>query len=201
MTTSSAVSESNRAQVVRRNWAGEPNVVLGEDADSYNALLTQVSRVLAPRDVLEDMWMRDVVDLAWDVLRLRRLKAHLLKLRARDGVRDVISPLVRNAWRVSDKWTAGNAAALDTVDAALKSAGLSIDTVMAATLRNEIDYVERIDALIASAENRRSLALLEIERYRSNFADELRQALPDMASSAGSAAALVPQLPAAQERP
>src|SRR5580692_1110966 len=59
--------------VRRRNWAGEPTLLLGEDARGYDELLAQVSRVLVPRDVIEDMWIRDVVDLAWDVLRLRRL--------------------------------------------------------------------------------------------------------------------------------
>jgi hypothetical protein len=42
---------------------------------------------------MEEMWIRDVVDLAWDSFRLRRLKANLLRVRASNAVWDVLGPL------------------------------------------------------------------------------------------------------------
>ena len=36
---------------------------------------------IKPKDVLEEMWVRDVVDLTWETLRMRRLKAALLIVR------------------------------------------------------------------------------------------------------------------------
>jgi len=169
-------STADRTPVQRRNWAGEPTMLLGEDADGYNELFAQVSARLIPNDVLEDMLMRDVVDLAWDVRRLRRMKANLLRLRARNAMSEVLAPLVSGAYALAEKWSARDAAAVGRVEAALESAGLSMDTVMAAALRAEIDEFERIDAMIADAENRRSTALSEIERHRASFAQELRDA-------------------------
>ena len=113
--------------VRRRNWAGEPTLLLGEDARGYDELLAQVSRVLVPRDVIEDMWIRDVVDLAWDVLRLRRLKANLLRVRAREALREVLDPLSEDAFALARGWFAHDAAAVEEVERALKSAGLSMD--------------------------------------------------------------------------
>ena len=62
-----ATSATDRTEVRRRNWAGEPGLILGEDRQGYDELLAQVSRALAPRNVMEDVWIRDVVDLVWDI--------------------------------------------------------------------------------------------------------------------------------------
>jgi hypothetical protein len=185
--------------VRRRDWAGEPGLILGEDAQGYDELLAQVRRALTPRDVMEEMWIRDVVDLAWDSFRLRRLKANLLRVRASNAVWDVLGPLVRNAYDLAQKWHARDEAAVRTVDAALKSAGMSMDAVMAATLREEIDEIERIEAMIANTETRRGVGLREIERYRASFAEKLREALQSVENSDPHAAGIVPQPPAEQE--
>jgi hypothetical protein len=74
-----------------------------------------------------------------------------------------------------------------------------MDTVMAATLRQELEEIERIEAMIANAENRRGTALSEIERHRVSFAEKLRGALDQVGNSDGQAAPMVPQPPAAHE--
>jgi hypothetical protein len=177
-------STADRANMRRRNWAGEPTLLLGEDPRGYDELLAEVSRVLLPHDIVEDMWIRDVVDLAWDVLRLRRLKANLLRMRAREALREVLDPLAKDAFRLARGWFARDKAAVDDVERALQSAGLSMDTVMAATLRHELEEIERIEAMIANAENRRGTALSEIERHRASFAEKLRGALDQVGNSA-----------------
>jgi hypothetical protein len=174
-------------------------LILGEDRQGYDELLAQVSRALAPRNVMEDVWIRDVVDLVWDIFRLRRIKANLLRVRARNAIREVISPLVRDSWDLADKWSARDANAVSLVEAALKRAGMSMDTVMAATLREEIDHVAQIEAMIAHAEVRRGAALREIERYRANLAENLRRAIAHVDNSDPHAADIVPQSPAEQE--
>ena len=145
------------------------------------------------------MWIRDVVDLAWDVLRLRRLKANLLRARAREALREVLDRLSEDAFDLTRGWFARDAAAVDKVERALKSAGLSMDTVMAATLRQELEEIERIEAMIANAENRRGTALSEIERHRASFAEKLRGTLHQVENSDGQGAPIVPQPPAEQE--
>jgi hypothetical protein len=180
-----ATSSADRTHVRRRNWAGEPTLLLGEDARGYDELLAEVSRALVPHDVVEDMWIRDVVDLAWDVLRLRRIKANLLRVRARAALYEVIEPLAKDAFALARGWFAREATAVSWVERALQSAGLSMDTVMAATLRHELEEIERIEAMIANAENRRGTALSEIERHRASFAEKLRAALDQVGNSAG----------------
>ena len=63
--------------------------------------------------------------------------------------------------------------------AILASLGLTLDAVMAQTMAVEIELVEKMDRMIASAEIRRNATLREIERRRSDLAARLREAMRD----------------------
>jgi hypothetical protein len=47
-----------------------------------------------PSDIFEEIWVRDIVDLTWEVFRLRRLKASFLTVAMSDVVRQVLLPLL-----------------------------------------------------------------------------------------------------------
>jgi hypothetical protein len=48
---------------------------------------------LKPRDAIEEFLTRDVVDLTWEILRLRRLKAGLLRASGSSGIAKVMNSL------------------------------------------------------------------------------------------------------------
>jgi hypothetical protein len=54
---------------------GPAPLIEGEDAGAYDELLVRISSAVRPADIFEEIWVRDVVDLVWEALRLRRLKA------------------------------------------------------------------------------------------------------------------------------
>jgi len=199
MSSSKPTSDTEPSESFLPQIGPQPAFIQGEDARRYEELLARVSAALAPRDIMEEMWIRDVVDLAWEVCRLRRMKANLLRVQAWQAVQDVLRPLVRDPDGLAEKWCARDQAAVDRVGAVLRSAGLSMDTVMAATLRNEIDWIERIDAMVTSAELRRSTALRQIEQYRASFAEKLREAIEDAGHSDSNPAGIVPGAIAEQE--
>jgi hypothetical protein len=47
-------------------------------------------RFSGPSDVIEEIWTRDVVDITWEVLRWRRLKAGLLTARMMDALEGLL---------------------------------------------------------------------------------------------------------------
>jgi hypothetical protein len=49
-----------------------------DDASDYQALLGAVFETLQPQDIIEELLVRDVADLAWEVQRLRTVEAILL---------------------------------------------------------------------------------------------------------------------------
>jgi hypothetical protein len=177
--TSSAAVPALHAALPHGALFGAPPLVGGEDAAAYDALLARVAHAVAPADVLEEMWVRDVVDLAWEALRLRRLKALLLTAAAPEGLAAALTGLIgaAPARELADAWATGGRRAARQVDKVLARAGLVRETITAHTLALRIDQVERIDHMITFAESRRSAAMREIERHRAVLADALRAAL------------------------
>jgi hypothetical protein len=57
---------------------GPPPLFEGEDPKTYDRLLAEISTAVTPGDIFEEIWVRDVLDLTVEVLRLRRLKAQLI---------------------------------------------------------------------------------------------------------------------------
>jgi hypothetical protein len=158
---------------------GRAPLIPGDDSSGYDTLLSRVSAAVRPGDVIEEAWVRDVVDLIWEAVRLRRLKAALLTACADRGLRDVLTGINvtgNTAFALAGPWAAREPAAVEKVDAILAAAGLGIDHVMAHTLRRYIDQIERIDRMIASAEARRSAALRDIAHHREHLAASLRAA-------------------------
>jgi hypothetical protein len=58
---------------------GQPHVLEGEDAAAYNELLARICDAIKPVDILEEMFIADVVSSEWEVLRWRRLKVSLIR--------------------------------------------------------------------------------------------------------------------------
>jgi hypothetical protein len=169
-------------------FLGPAPLIEGEDAACYDELLAKVSSVVQPSDILEHFWARDVVDLVWEGVRLRRLKAKLMNVAAQEGLEVVLYPLIHNseaaertpADQLAEQWAARRPGAIKEVEKLLGSAGRTMDDVMAVALSLKIDDFERIDGLIMTAEARRIAALRELERHRATFAQHLRRTAQDV---------------------
>jgi hypothetical protein len=48
---------------------GQPHVLEGEDAAAYNELLARICDAIKPVDILEEMFIADVVSSEWEALR------------------------------------------------------------------------------------------------------------------------------------
>jgi hypothetical protein len=70
-----------------------------------------------------------------------------------------------------------SAAPIKRVDKLLAPAGLTMDAVMAQALSLKLDDIERIDRMIATAEGRRNAILREVDRHRTAWRQNLRQAV------------------------
>lgn len=75
---------------------------------------------------------------------------------------------------LAEAWAARENDAIKEVDELLASAGLTMDAVRAQTLSNNLEVIERIDRMIASAEARRNASLRELDRHRA-WGQHLRQ--------------------------
>ncbi len=73
-----------------------PGAVARGRRDAYHGLFRHIRAAVDPKDAIEEFWVRDVVDLLWETLRLRRLKAALMRAVAHEGPARVLTPLVPN---------------------------------------------------------------------------------------------------------
>ncbi len=157
---------------------GPAPLLEGEDAAAYDDLRSRFYSAVAPADVIEEIWVRDVVDLLWETIRLRRLKAKLMQSALHEGLNQLLRPLTGH-WSNDDLvngWARRDQGAVKEVNALLKRAGLDQEAIVAHTLEVKLDVIEKIDRMIMQAEARRNAILREVDRHRDVVARRLRDA-------------------------
>lgn len=168
----------------------KPPLIPGEDEQAYDELLSLVTTAIKPNDPIEELWVKDVVDLVWEAQRLRRLKASLLMVGRKKALEKILDlAQVRELFSFGDphstsnlasQWLANDKHAVAEVRGILKDRGLDADSIMAQALSDKLREVERIDTMIASADTRRNKTLVEIERRRDTVARRLRTIADDV---------------------
>ena len=194
-------TSSSSASLSTGEILGRPPLIGGDARAGYETLLARVTEDVRPAGIVEEAWVRDVVDLIWEAVRARRLKAALMTSEAAKGMSRVLQRLdpERPAYRLSYAWASRDLAATGEAEAILEAAGLGIDHVMAQTLRRHIDTIERIDRMAASAEARRAATLREIAHHRASFAATLGAAADAAIADAAIEVMAVAEVPAGVE--
>jgi len=138
---------------------GPAPVLAEEDHKAYDDLLMQVSSYVKPTNIVEDMWVRDVVDLTWEIFRYRRCKKHVIEAAVPRALERVVTPhfndpvlhaeqrvggdvdrskISSDAVLLVQSWLMGSTPTKEIREMLIK-AGLSMDDVMARAIALEID--------------------------------------------------------------
>ena len=88
------IAAPKSVRVQRLALFGPPLLLEGEDAAAYDELLARICAAVKPVDIIDEMFIADVVSLEWEVLRWRRLKSNLIRAR---GLKALENFLVRKA--------------------------------------------------------------------------------------------------------
>jgi uncharacterized protein (UPF0216 family) len=80
-----------KAGLKDRRFFGRPLLLEGEDALDYQELLARISETIAPKDVIEEIFVDDIVCSQWEILRLRRLEMALIRSIASDALQEFLS--------------------------------------------------------------------------------------------------------------
>ncbi|HEY1543179.1 MAG TPA: hypothetical protein VGG01_12280 [Xanthobacteraceae bacterium] len=154
-----------------------PPLIRDDTAGPYAALFAHIIAEVKPRGIVEHIWVRDFVDLAFEVVRLRSLKADLLTAGANEGLRNVLRDIgADDYFGLAKRWYAREPDAVAAVEAALAAAGLGFGVVRAQALALRIGEVEATDRMIRSAEARRDEMLRQLFRHQAELAERLRRA-------------------------
>src|SRR3569833_2158938 len=162
------------------NVFGPAPLIEGEDEDAYNDILQRISEAIQPKDVFEEIWVREMTDLSWELLRWRRLRVALFAGAAHEGVGAALTPwgLYGGGESVNEicrGYTSRDPTAHKKLEEKLASGSVP-EIIQAMTLATRLSEIEQIERLIASSDARRNATLREIGRHRRDAADQLREA-------------------------
>jgi hypothetical protein len=167
---------------------GPPPLLEGEDAAAYDELLTRVSSAVRPTDFIEEIWVRDLTDVFWSILRLRRIQAAHLSAEVSDEANDKASSLAEARTELMEgtekiemrrlldshsglSWetrVAQNPRADEKFQELWASAKATLDMteIQAKIMVHELDTVERIEHLIMLEQQRFDAVIREMDRHR-----------------------------------
>ena len=159
-----------------------------ETLESYRECFSAIATGLNPVNAIDWLYMKDVVDLSWQIHRERIISADIIKLIQTEVVRDLLKATYDPAgtteaavYRIFDaagdaqRW-ASDPDARKEIDARLTSRGHPPSAVLAEAYMRGASHIEEIDKRIASYEARRIGIVREIERRNERFARELDKA-------------------------
>jgi len=140
-------------------------------------LTAQVAQAVAPHDILEWFWIKDIVDSAWESARLRRLRAQVIALGRAQGLNAILRLSHIKAFKdmvgtavpieaVVQAYVEGDPIWIPRVNLALADRGLSPEAINAESLAACVWRVEALDRMIAVSDARRDVVLREADRRR-----------------------------------
>jgi hypothetical protein len=156
---------------------GYAPILKTEDDEIYWNCMKRMAKCVETQDIIEWLWLKDVVDLSWEILRLRRLKIDLVEID-----RDNRNASIEWGRKHADEPYSDLPGTRPTpptpaqIEARKNKPFLDTDADSAALLFRHIEEYERIEQLLTSAELRRDRILREIELRRDHMGRRLRAA-------------------------
>ena len=156
----------------------------GESLSDYEAIRDMVVEEIAPQSGIEWLWVADLVELSWDIVRYRMLRQKMLEVRRQDAIEAMLQrvdlpgiprehkQLAQAHTRLNaEAWKADPAVAAE-IEHRLEKHGIDEGSINSEVLVQSQELLLLFDGLMQSAQNRRILLLREINRRRLSLALE-----------------------------
>ena len=140
---------------------GRAALLRSESPESYRALAEQCAAAITPRDMIEEVMLRDYVDLTWEIVRLRRMQPHVVAIASPDAERYVAAELAAAEVRGANGEAASRPAGRGEV---------TEDTIEAHAFVRELDAIDALERLVADKEAMRRAVLRDLEAWRAGAA-------------------------------
>ncbi|HZH53144.1 MAG TPA: hypothetical protein VEZ16_14830 [Microvirga sp.] len=158
-------------------------LALGESEQDYDNLLVSVSAAVRPGDAIETLLVKDIVELRWEIMRLRRIQASILMTAAKSALSRLLQiedtgpskgGRVLTVPELLQGFVDRDEKAIAAVEKVLVRRGKDLDAILAEAMVNKLDEIGPIERMIAAADGRHSRLLRDIDRRREADARRLR---------------------------
>lgn len=176
-------------------FLGDAPLVGDEKQEDYDAFYNTIVSTMIQPDVINKLYLKDFVDLSWQIRRERLILADIIRLYQKEVVLDLLKTAYSKlsgpieglttmdrflgADRNAQRWL-GDPVARKEIDADLQARGYSSSKVLALAYRKGAAEIDAVEQRIASYEIRRLMALREIERRNEKSARQLKKATADL---------------------
>jgi hypothetical protein len=159
-----------------------------ERPEDYEAFFSAIARAETPSDAIDWILLKDLVDLAWEIRRERRIKMEFIKINQTEVICDLLKSTFDKADRLGSAvnriFNAGTEAHLwasdaemrKSIDLKLAEKGHDPDSVLARAYLRGAREIDAIDKRIAFYELRRNAVLKEIGLRSERKAQKLNKA-------------------------
>lgn len=166
-----------------------PALLRTESGEDFEKLFDELKRDVQPATFVELMYVSDIANRTWDIIRYRRDKAGIINNAFHKALANILRRILLppgpadnpypqqvhlKAQQLAWDWSFSQESK-DRVSALLEEAELDLWAVEAEALRLSLDDIERVDRLLTAAEARRDTALRSIAWCRESFVKKLQQ--------------------------
>jgi len=171
----SAEAPRNLSRVVPAEIAdifGHPPVLSTESREAYDALMAQLVLEWKPRNITEWIFVRDIADISWEILRHRRAIVNVFAISFKAALGSVLMDLLPEGvslyytvLALKEDWFKGPVEQAK-VKAELAKYGVSPEGIVAQTYALRGNELDKLHRLLAVAEARRIAVTRNFNEYR-----------------------------------
>lgn len=175
---------------------GRAALLRTESGDAYDALTAHCAAAVDPQDMVEWLMVRDYADLTWEILRLQRMKRHIVNLGTPAAVDRITrqfttEEIVYEAGADAKRcWNAGGEARKGVCREFARH-DVNEETIHTEAFIGRFDDIERVEHLLSEKELLRRVVLRDLELYRDSPLRAHRRIAADI-DAAGEPPALAP---------
>jgi hypothetical protein len=150
-------------------------LLITESDEEFNRIREALYEEIKPLGIIECMYVDEIADLVWQILRLKRCKAGVINLAFHKSSANILGRLMNAGPDVARDWISDPKIA-EQVEERLATYKLDGSVIIADAIKEKSFDLEPIDALLVSLETRRDRALVRIAQYRGELGAVLRRA-------------------------
>jgi hypothetical protein len=180
-----------------------PRLWLGESAEEFERLHAELEQEIKPQGFIENLYVNDMAELVWEILRLRRVKTDIILTARPAALLAILKQILfrlnfpldegLRARSLARAWFEDSADKKD-VQELLQKFQLDESAIDAEAYRSVFSEVQEINKTLAATEARFSKTIRCISDYRKSFALQLQSSAEQILSRAD-----VPRLELASE--
>ncbi len=158
-------------------------LLITESEEEYHRIRQGFYDEIGPVGIIEKMYVDELVDIVWEILRLKRCRAGVTNLNFHDSSHRILFKLIQAGPDVARDWISDPKAA-EAVEGELATYKLDGSVIIADAIRKASFDLQAIELLLASLEKRRDVVLHRIYDFRRDLSSVLRRTTDRLIESA-----------------